>query len=58
MLQIQGLDPPNMQRNDARSGYTYTDIIESVCGWNKLQDWTMYILAMFGCRYVSNYNAG
>lgn len=46
MLQIQDLDPPNMQRNDARNAYTSTAIIEALSGWNKLQDWTMNILAM------------
>lgn len=47
-----------MQRNDARNRYTSTDTIESISGWKKLQDWTMYVLAMFGCRCVSAYNAG
>lgn len=32
MLQIQGLDAPNMQRNDAINGYTSTDKIESFSG--------------------------
>lgn len=32
MLQIEGLDPPTMQRNDTVDGFTSTDTTEPVSG--------------------------